>query len=221
MTLLELQTLVRQGESEFLEFKAKVNHPEKIIKEIIAFANTKGGRLIIGVHDDGQIVGLKDAREAHFHLEQAIQKYCTPKIFYETKIIPLTHKKAIIIYTIFESELKPHCIVADHHKKWKKGYIRLADRSIQASKEMKEILRRERKAASVKFTYGPKEQLLMRYLDQHDFITLKSFAKLAGIRPYLASRTLITLVLANVLQIIPREGEDLYRFNNANAVVSQ
>ena len=137
------------------------------------------------------------------------------------EIIPLTHKTAIIIYTIFESELKPHCIIDNREKKWSKGYIRLADRSIQASKEMKEILRRERKAASVKFTYGSKEQMLMKFLDQHDFITLKNFSKLAGIRPYLASRTLITLVLANVLQIIPREGEDLYRFNSANAVVNQ
>ncbi len=79
MTLQELHALVRQGESQYLEFKAKVNHPEKIIREIIAFANTKGGRLIIGVHDDGNIVGLKDATEAHFHLQQAIQKLCTQK----------------------------------------------------------------------------------------------------------------------------------------------
>ena len=53
----------------------------------------------------------------------------------------------------------------------------------------------------------------MKYLEKHEFITLKNFASLAGIKPYLASRTLITLVLANVLQIIPREGEDWYRFN--------
>jgi hypothetical protein len=78
---------------------------------------------------------------------------------------------------------------------------------------MKEILRRERKQAAVRFTYGEKEKVLMKYLEQHDFITLRTFATLAGIRPYLASRTLITLVLAKVLQIIPREGEDWYRFN--------
>lgn len=221
MTIREIRHLIKQGESDTLEFKTKVNHPEKIIKEIIAFANTKGGCLLIGIRDDGQITGLKHAEEEYYLLENAIEKYCVPKIEYHSKIIPLTDKKSIIIYTIFESKLKPHCAVHDQKSKWHKGYIRLADRSVQASKEMKEILRRERKAAAVKFTYGDKERVLMKYLDQHDSITLKSYAKLAGIRPYLASRTLITLVLANVLQIIPREGEDLYRFNRSNVMANQ
>ena len=218
MKLPEIKRLVKRGESEFLEFKTKANHPEKIIREIIAFANTKGGQLLIGVNDDGQISGLKDAVAEQFILEKAIEKYCVPKIFYKSEIIPVSDKKSIIIYTIFESERKPHCAVFERHKKWHKGYIRVADKSVQASKEMKEILRRERNATAVKFTYGSKEQVLMKYLDQHDSITLKAYAQIAGIRPYLASRTLITLVLANVLQIIPREGEDLYRFNNANLV---
>ncbi len=218
MKLGEIKRLVAQGETEFLEFKTKANHPEKIIREIIAFANTKGGRLLIGVNDDGSINGLKDAAEEHYILERAVKNFCVPKISYNSEIIPVSGKKSIIIYTIFESEFKPHCAVFNRDKRWHKGYIRVADKSVQASKEMKEILRRERKATAVKFTYGPKEQILMKYLDQHDFITLKDFAQLAGIRPYLASRTLITLVLANVLQIIPREGEDLYRFNSANLV---
>lgn len=221
MTVREINNLVKQGESDHLEFKAKANHPEKIVREIVAFANTKGGQLIIGVLDNGTISGLKDAQEAYSILENAIEKYCSPKIPYKSEIIPLSLKKAIIIYTIFESDLKPHCVVSEKHERWRKGYIRLADRSVQASKEMKEILRRKRKRTAVKFTYGPKEQLLMKYLDQHDFITLKKFAQLAGIRPYLASRTLITLVLANVLQIIPKEGEDLYRFNSANVMANQ
>ncbi|MEQ8573732.1 MAG: ATP-binding protein, partial [Fulvivirga sp.] len=51
MTFQELKRLVSQGESETLEFKRKVAHPEKIVKEIVAFANTKGGKLLIGVSD--------------------------------------------------------------------------------------------------------------------------------------------------------------------------
>jgi hypothetical protein len=78
---------------------------------------------------------------------------------------------------------------------------------------MKEILKRERGRSAVRFTYGEKEKVLLNYLEKHNYITLKSFANIAGINPYLASRTLVTLVLAKVLQIIPREGEDLYCFN--------
>jgi len=213
MTLPEIQRLVRRGEMETLEFKTKANHPEKIVKEMVAFANTKGGQLLIGVNDQGKIMGLSAVAEELYQLENAIGKYCFPKINYRYEIIPVSAKKAIIIYTIFESEFKPHYALIDQPKIWRKGYIRVADRSVQASREMKEILRRERKKAAVQFTYGERENVLMKYLEKHDFITLKSFAKLADIRPYLASRTLINLVLAKVIQIIPREGEDWYRFN--------
>ena len=213
MRLPELRNLIRQGETETVEFKTKVNHPEKIVKEIVAFANTKGGKLLLGVSDQGQLLGLSATHEAVYTLEAAIAKYCFPEINFHREIIPLTAKRSIIIYTIFESEFKPHYTLFSKHKKHRQEYIRLADRSVKASREMKEILRRERRQSAVRFTYGEKEKVLLNYLKDHHYITLNNFAKLAGINRFLASRTLVTLVLAKVLQIIPREGEDLYCFN--------
>ena len=55
----ELKKLVHRGEGSHLEFKRKVAHPDKIIKELIAFANTGGGIMLIGVADDKSIPGLK------------------------------------------------------------------------------------------------------------------------------------------------------------------
>ncbi len=213
MNLEELRRLVKQGETETLEFKTKVNHPEKIVKEVVAFANTKGGNLLLGVSDQGQLLGLAAATEAVYTLEAAIANYCFPKIQYQRKIIQLTAKKAIVNYTIFESKFKPHYTLFGKGKKSRQEYIRLADRSVKASREMKEILRRERRQSAVRFTYGEKEKVLLNYLEDHQYITLNNFAKIAGINRFLASRTLVTLVLAKVLQIIPREGEDHFCFN--------
>jgi Fic family protein len=92
----------------------------------------------------------------------------------------------------------------------KKAFVRAEDKSVQASREMKEIIRRKRKGRNVKFHYGDKEKLLFNYLDEHGTITLEEFADLAGISKYAASRTLILLVLANVVKIIPTEKGDLY-----------
>jgi hypothetical protein len=86
----------------------------------------------------------------------------------------------------------------------------VADKSIQASKEVREILKRSRKVKDIKFHFGAKEKLLMSYLADHKFITLSQFRSLAGISRYMASKTLILLVLANVLKIIPEEKEDFY-----------
>ena len=55
----ELKRLALEGEGLQLEFKRKASHPEKIVRELIAFANTEGGTLLIGVDDDGSIPGLK------------------------------------------------------------------------------------------------------------------------------------------------------------------
>lgn len=68
----KLSELISQGESETLEFKQKLP-PESIISRILAaFANTKGGTLIIGVRDQGELIGLteEEAKVAHQRLNR-------------------------------------------------------------------------------------------------------------------------------------------------------
>ena len=57
MTFRELSQLVTLGEGQHLEFKKRVPAPERITKEVIAFANTGGGRLLLGIDDDGTVLG--------------------------------------------------------------------------------------------------------------------------------------------------------------------
>lgn len=200
--------LVTKGEGTTLEFKRKVAHPEKIVREIIAFANTDGGCLLIGVDDNGTIPGLKYAEEEAFALETAVKKLCKPPIPMHIEIVPISEKRAVLKYVIESSDKKPH-ILKDAEKPV--TYVRFKDRSIQASKEMREILRRQRKPRDTRFTFGEKEKLLMEYLDTYGMVTLDTFAKLAKIKKYYASKTLIILVLAKVLVIEPQEGGDIYR----------
>lgn len=208
MTIREIQALVSKGEGNTLEFKHKVEHPEKIVREIVAFANSQGGNLLIGVDDDGTISGLKDAEEEAYALESAIQKHCKPPVPLASEIVPISKKRSVIHYSILPSQRKPHAVKKDESTK---VYVRARDRSIQASKEMREILRRQRNPRDTRFTFGEKEKLLMQYLDIHGEITLPEFAALAQIKKYYASKTLIVLVLAKILTIEPREGTDLYK----------
>lgn len=211
MTIREIQSMVTRGESNTLEFKRKVAHPEKIVREIIAFANTDGGCLLIGVDDDGTIPGLKYAEEEAFALETAVKKLCKPPIPLNIEIVPVSEKRAVLKYIIESSNKKPH-VLKDALKPV--TYVRYKDRSIQASKEVREILRRQRKPRDTRFTFGEKEKALMEYLDTHGMITLETFAELVKIKKYYASKTLILLVLAKVLEIEPREGKDIYRLKS-------
>ena len=75
MTAAELKKLVLNGESQFLEFKKKADHPEKIVREMVAFANSEGGTLLIGVDDRGNISGLPFPDEDTYAMEAAISMY--------------------------------------------------------------------------------------------------------------------------------------------------
>lgn len=211
MEFKALRDLVRKGEGRYLEFKLKTTHPEKIIREIVAFANTDGGTLLIGVADDKTVPGLKYADEDEYLLVRAINKFCFPPISYAIERIPLPNERDVLMLRIPRSPTRPHYIIPDlNDPENKKAYIRVADKSVQASKEMREILKGERAERNVRFTYGDKERALMHHLDEHKTITVDLFATMAGIPRKIASRTLVLLVLANVLEVHPDEMVDKY-----------
>jgi len=203
-----LATLISGGEGIRLEFKRKASFPDKIVKEMIAFANTNGGTVLIGVDDDGNMAGLRYPEEEAHVIQKAIQKYCRPLFEFEEHIILLSSKKSILRYDIPQSAKRPHHFRISSRKR--ETYIRVRDMSIKASHEMVEVVRRSRQAKNIQFTYGAHESALMRYLDDHPFITLGEFQELCGLDPFMASRKLVTLVLANVIRITPTEKGDLY-----------
>lgn len=202
--------MVSGGESATVEFKRKVAYPEKIIKELVAFANTKGGYLFIGVNDDGTIPGVKFPEDNIYALEQALEKYCRPALPYHLEEVPVTEDRWVVVVRVEESSSKPHYILLPENGQKKLTFVRSGDKSIQASREMKEIIRRRNNPRNIKFHYGEKERKLFEYLEQNHSITLEDFSKLADISYYRASRTLVILTLANVLDIVPDDRGDMY-----------
>ncbi len=80
----ELEALINQGEGFHLEFKESVN--AKINKELVAFANAKGGRIIVGVDDNGKIVGKKLSNAAKSEI-QTIARNCDPSIDIQLEVV--------------------------------------------------------------------------------------------------------------------------------------
>ncbi len=207
MTLQELNQLVALGEGLTLEFKRRVPRPERIAKEVIAFANTRGGRLLLGVDDSGTIVGVRDPDEEVFALRQALRRCATPPIAFTMERIAVEHRREVIVVTIEESARKPHFLRNGRHRQ---AYIRVEDRSIEASPEVLALMRAEKHPRNVVFTFGEKELLLMRYLEHYGRITVQQFAQLANLSRRQASRTLVLLTEANVLRLHPDEPHDYF-----------
>lgn len=207
MDLYQLKKLARQGESQKIEFKKKVAFPEKIAKEVVAFANSDGGWLLLGVDDDGHLSGLKFPEEERSALENTLKRSCKPFIKFEAHTIPLNKKKAIVAYEIPESRRKPHRLISDGPPVC---YVRVKDRSVKASREIQEIIRRRKQMRDMPVEYGDKEQILMEYIQEHGKITLYEFQRAASLSKKQASRTLVHLVLANILDVQPHEKGDQY-----------
>jgi hypothetical protein len=202
----ELKKLVSRGEGASLEFKRKAAYPEKIVREMVAFANTRGGTLLLGVGDDGSLPGLKYP-EGESHVVQLALKNAKPRLPVTELFIPIGNARTIIRYDIAESGAKPHYLAVDDQKEC---YVRVNDQSLKASREVREIVKRAQKKKDIRFHYGEHEKFLMQYLDSNPSITLKRFVELSGLKKFYASKKLVLLVLADVLQVTPHEKGDLY-----------
>jgi len=131
MLKAELFEIVTNGENSGVEFKRDDIRPEQLAKEIVAFANLQGGRILLGVEDNGEFTGLKRAHTQEWVLN-AFRDKVHPQInpFYEE--ILLEKGVRIGVITIAPGILKPYVV---RHNNREEVYIRMGDRSELASRE--------------------------------------------------------------------------------------
>ncbi len=208
--------MIENGESLTVEFKQRFSSYEKIAKEMIAFANTRGGFLFIGVDDDKSIYGIESEKSDTDLIKETAEKYCEPKVNYSIECISVKNKD-IICVQIYESDNKPHRI-QDYKNSLDLNtaqvYVRVNDKSVLASKEMIKILQTQTREQSLKhYQIGKEEKIVFDYLDKNEKITVKELGKIANISERRASRTLIKLVRANLLLIhIKDNGESYFTY---------
>jgi predicted HTH transcriptional regulator len=192
-----IEKLIREGEHQQQDFKFCITDSRKIAKSLSAFANTDGGRLLIGVKDNGKIAGTK-VEEEFYMIEAAAELYCRPKVSFTSKVWQINGKNVLEI-TIPPSSAMPH--YAENEKGKYLAYLRKDDENILANKVLLEVWKRKMKPNGSFLKYTETESLLMDYLNEKDEISLKQFCKLAQISRYKAERIFVKLICWNVLEI--------------------
>ena len=208
----DLRELISDGESTTVEFKRKFTSPEKIAKEIAAFANTKGGFLIIGVDDDKRIVGVKSEKEEIAQIVHACTFFIEPIIEPLIEIIEIEFKDVVVVH-VPESDYKPHRVngLPDEKPHEKKVYIRQGEESVTASREMIRILQsRNPDAKPLTLSIGDKERGLFAFIEKNKRATVKDFAALVNISERRAARLLVRLVRAGVFNTHTDRIHDYY-----------
>lgn len=212
MTLVELQKIIAIGENLVLEFKHKINFPDKIAREIVAFANTKGGRLLIGIDDNKTIFGLKNAEEEIFALQNVCKNFIQNPIQYSITKVKVNEKKDIIVMDVKESTNKPNYAYEKIGQNLGTVYVRVHDKSVQASPEVIKILSLSSKGHNPKIIFGDIEKNIMQLIDNKGFTSVKLIAETLLISNLSASEKLINMTLGGILDVIPFEDfQDQYR----------
>ncbi|MDP4114810.1 MAG: ATP-binding protein [Bacteroidota bacterium] len=210
----ELIDMIEEGENIQVEFKRKFSSYEKIAKEIIAFANTKGGYILFGVDDNKDIIGVESEKEEAALITETAAKYCEPPIEVTIEYMEFRNKE-IVIAGIAESDKKPHRL-QDFQSELDINSaivnVRVNDKSIPASKEMIRIMRAQAGNLPLKKYYiGDNEKAVFNFLSKNETITVKQLSQLINISERRASRTLVKMVRAHLLIIHTKDnGEEFF-----------
>lgn len=191
-----IETLIEQGENQHLDFKFAVNDSRKIARSMVAFANSEGGTLLIGVKDNGSIAGVRTEEELHM-VETAASLYTRPEVKFESIPWNLGGKKVLEV-KVMPGEQKPY-LAPDEKGRWM-AWVRNRDRNILAPAVLIEFWKKQMEGRQVVIEMGIPEKLLLRLFETQGLVSLEEFSELIGISRRQASRIIIDFMLMGIAE---------------------
>lgn len=170
-----IKKLISEGEHQKQDFKFRIEDQRKIARTLVAFANTDGGRLLIGVKDNGKIAGINPEEEFHM-IQGAAQMYCKPALEFESRIWQEDMK------LVLEIKIEPsanHIFQAlDEEGNWK-FYIRRKDHTLIANKIVQKIWKLEQNAIKKPSVFGENELIILKLIKESAPITLSKLYRIS------------------------------------------
>lgn len=192
-----LTDLISQGEHQQQDFKYKIQDAVKLAKSVSAFANTDGGRLLIGVRDDGHLSGVRSAEEIYM-MEKAAKACCRPAsdITFETRH---ADGRNIVIATIPKASRLPIYAIDENGKRI--AFVRVKDENIVASPVHLEIWKQDR-ASTVITAYGEAETTMLSTLQSHPSETLNHLVRFSHLPRIKVIKTLARFVRYGLAEML-------------------
>lgn len=186
-----ISQLISIPEGKTLEFKRDISSPKNIIKTLVAFANTAGGRLLIGVEDGTkEIIGVQNPLDEEERLCSIIADHIAPRLVPDVELMTV-EGKTLLGVEVYPSGSRPHWIKSEGPMDG--VYVRLGSTNRKADREL--IAELQRSASGVSFDEMPMPDLSfadldidvakkrfkgVRELNEEELITLKLLSREQG-----------------------------------------
>jgi predicted HTH transcriptional regulator len=207
-----IKKLIERGEGQHLDFKFEINDSRKIARSLVAFSNSEGGTLLIGVKDNGVVAGVR-SEEEYYMVDAAASLYCRPSIGFQTHEWTVDGKKVLEITILPDPETLRYA--PDKDGNWK-VYIRVEDHNLLANSIYLQARKRKKALNGVFLAYTEKEKTLLHYLDENFSITLSKFCRMANLSKYKAEKTLANLIALDIVEQILTENGCYYKLKDPN-----
>ena len=191
-----VHSLIAEGEHVHQDFKFEISDARKIAKTLSAFANTEGGRLLIGVKDNGRVAGVRSDEERYM-IEAAARLYCVPQVECRMRTYQVDGR-SVLVAAVDESDHKPVYAKDEDGRKW--AYVRIKDENILATPVHLRIWQQSGNPQGELMEVTGREQLLLRLMEENESLSLSKYCRLAHVPRRAAEHLLAKLVRYGIVE---------------------
>lgn len=193
-----IRNLIAQGEGEELDFKFAINDSRKIARSIAAFANTKGGTLLIGVRDNGSIAGVRSDEELHM-VDTAVLLYCSEPVALYKKIYRLEGKDVLEVK--IEYQERKRLVAVKEEDGRERVYIRIGDENQIVNSVWLKVWAKKNKPFNQQIDFTEKELFFIRQFQNDGRHTLHHLTKLTHLHKNVIEELLVKFILFDLLEM--------------------
>jgi predicted HTH transcriptional regulator len=201
-----VKSYIQEGEHQLQDFKFRIDDSKKIARTLVAFANTDGGRLLIGVKDNGKVTGVDPTEEIHM-IEAAAEMYCKPKLEFQSRVWQ-EDMKLVLEISIEKSVSKP-VFALDEEGKWK-VYVRRKDHTLLANKILLNVWKHQQFDQKRPEKIGEEETQLLSIIAENPEITLSKIYRLSSLQKSHIDRLMVLFICWKLISMEMNENGTFY-----------
>jgi len=162
---------------------------------MVAFANTDGGRLLLGIRDNGSVAGVKSDEE-YYMAEAAAKLYSKPPIHFSTQLWQ-TEGKTVLEIEVPKRVDGPH-FAQNEEGKWL-VYIRKDDQNIVAPGILLKVWEQQQNPQGVHIRFTDEEKRLLALIGSSQNLSLNQFSRQVKLPRWKSERLLVKLIVVGVI----------------------